>query len=664
METPEKSAYESEDSSIWNFDVPKNFDFTNTPGPDVDKWFEKRKDTPWKTNTGKLSTLNRNQTDSSDTENAQSTDDEFGLNHSNGNKSSEQDENSEVYDSGYEDNTKGILKNNKPENVENRNSNVREKVKFDLSPTNIEKQDKKTKRKRLSLTPHPKRKSKLPVLAQTTGKIKSEADPFDNVDGWIKPKNELATQTTNNHQEMHRNPATEKKKVLFTTTNSPKERSKLENIIHSTYSDNESGSDTNTLNSHISDNTVNRESIEYSPTESNVTEKLNEKSEISSSKFNSFAKQLESIKNENTGLAQNEKVLPNESLKKQKRKFDSETETKMKTQQNESIKDHPVEKKRKTKATQLTKPIPMKFETDKRVRRNVGNKPTSKSGVLETKKRKVVNVKDGGSDQTTNKPKESNYNNTDQIVNSKDDYPRRVAKVGEKWMVKKPVPLTTTKTVPFSFETEKFVERKMARLKQVLEKIERMEKEQREFKAQPIPELKEPVLPEKKKIPVVVPEPFDLESDRRGDIYKKQLLEKKKELEKSRIERTKFKANPIPESIIYPFIPMPSTKPPTEVSNIILNTELRHDMREAWEEGFKEREANKELILEKLRAEAIEREKEEIKRLRERLVHSPLPIPEYVPPVIHPSDKQLTVPKSPSWTYQMMRRANSRKLRE
>ncbi|OMJ15543.1 hypothetical protein AYI70_g7203, partial [Smittium culicis] len=48
METPNRSY---EDPSIWDFDVPKIYDFANTPGAGTDTWFDKRKDTPYKKRT-------------------------------------------------------------------------------------------------------------------------------------------------------------------------------------------------------------------------------------------------------------------------------------------------------------------------------------------------------------------------------------------------------------------------------------------------------------------------------------------------------------------------------------------------------------------------------------------------------------------------------------
>lgn len=49
-------------------------------------------------------------------------------------------------------------------------------------------------------------------------------------------------------------------------------------------------------------------------------------------------------------------------------------------------------------------------------------------------------------------------------------------------------------------------------------------------------------------------------------------------------------------------------------------------------------------------AAAAEREREEIRRLRERLVHKPTPVPNLGQPfVVRPSNKELTEPETPQF---------------
>ncbi|KAJ2323544.1 Protein tpx2, partial [Coemansia sp. RSA 2673] len=51
------------------------------------------------------------------------------------------------------------------------------------------------------------------------------------------------------------------------------------------------------------------------------------------------------------------------------------------------------------------------------------------------------------------------------------------------------------------------------------------------------------------------------------------------------------------------------------------------------------------------------REEEEIKRLRKLLVHKAQPVRHYKPVVIKPSDRPLTVPKTPQWSVRTRQRS-------
>ncbi|KAJ2111662.1 Protein tpx2, partial [Coemansia sp. RSA 353] len=53
------------------------------------------------------------------------------------------------------------------------------------------------------------------------------------------------------------------------------------------------------------------------------------------------------------------------------------------------------------------------------------------------------------------------------------------------------------------------------------------------------------------------------------------------------------------------------------------------------------------------------REEEEIKRLRKILVHKAQPVRQYKPLIIKPSDRALTVPKTPLWQVRTRKRSES-----
>ncbi|KAJ2356361.1 Protein tpx2, partial [Coemansia sp. RSA 2610] len=92
-----------------------------------------------------------------------------------------------------------------------------------------------------------------------------------------------------------------------------------------------------------------------------------------------------------------------------------------------------------------------------------------------------------------------------------------------------------------------------------------------------------------------------------------------------------------------------STLPLTEIEEILLWTELRSEERHAYDEDRAERERIREEVLARKRQEEERREEEEIKRLRKLLVHKAQPVRHYKPTVINPSDRPLTVPKTPKW---------------
>ncbi|OLY79177.1 hypothetical protein AYI68_g6763 [Smittium mucronatum] len=145
-------------------------------------------------------------------------------------------------------------------------------------------------------------------------------------------------------------------------------------------------------------------------------------------------------------------------------------------------------KSKKQKSSKLTVPVQLKFKTDVRKRRN---KLSSGAEGRELSKNKPSLV----SNSNLEKQKTNSHSLSENSSFSKpktpgraEAYARKVAKLGGNWTTKPKAKLEVTKPVPFEFKTDMYAERKLARLKALIKEIEEREKEQRKFKAQPIPD--------------------------------------------------------------------------------------------------------------------------------------------------------------------------------
>ncbi|KAJ2598381.1 hypothetical protein GGF39_002670 [Coemansia sp. RSA 1721] len=213
----------------------------------------------------------------------------------------------------------------------------------------------------------------------------------------------------------------------------------------------------------------------------------------------------------------------------------------------------------------------------------------------------------------------------------------------------KPAPLKPTVPQPFSFRSDAVAERHLQRLREEITKLKAEEEALRQFRANPLPDFPTPKKRKRQPPQPLHASPFQLETDVRGDAYQKQLRERLAELEERQRQRREFKAQPIPPSIDHPFVPGPSTLPLTEIQEILLKTELRSEERRAYDDDRTERERIREEVLARKRLEEERREEEEIKQLRKLLVHKAQPVRHYKPVEIHPSDRPLTVAKTPKW---------------
>ncbi|KAJ2648097.1 hypothetical protein IWW40_004185 [Coemansia sp. RSA 1250] len=209
-------------------------------------------------------------------------------------------------------------------------------------------------------------------------------------------------------------------------------------------------------------------------------------------------------------------------------------------------------------------------------------------------------------------------------------------------------PPKSTVVQPFTFRSDAVAERHLQRLRQEISKLRQEEEAMRQFHANPLPAFPTPKKPRRQSVQLHS-SPFKLSTDIRGEAYQKKLRARLDELERRQRERQEFKARPIPESIDRPFVPQVSAMPLTAIEEVLLQTELRSEERRAYDDDRMERERIREEVLARKRQEEERREEEEIKRLRKLLVHKAQPVRQYRPLVIQPSDRPLTVPKTPQW---------------
>merc|ERR1711942_502703 len=162
-----------------------------------------------------------------------------------------------------------------------------------------------------------------------------------------------------------------------------------------------------------------------------------------------------------------------------------------------------------------------------------------------------------------------------------------------------------------------------------IEKALEDEKAKREFHAAPLPDLSTAHVPPKKTIPATNPKPFHLMTDERGSSKEQDFENRLKEEEEEQKRRVEFKAQTPKVLDQAPFVPKASRKPLVEFKEFQLATNER---AEVWEENeqkkaVKDAEARA-VEEERLRMTKLAEEKE-IKKMREEMVHKPLPVPNY-----------------------------------
>ncbi|KAM4649769.1 targeting protein for Xklp2 isoform 1-T6 [Amazona ochrocephala] len=206
---------------------------------------------------------------------------------------------------------------------------------------------------------------------------------------------------------------------------------------------------------------------------------------------------------------------------------------------------------------------------------------------------------------------------------------------------------------PFSFDARD-KERQMQKEK----KIEELQKEEvPKFKALPLPYFDHVKLPEKKVKKPTQPEPFNLQVDERGAAKLQSWKQQLKEDLKKQKEAACFKARP--NTVVYqePFVPKKENKLLSESlsgsvvpESFELATEKRAKERQEFEKYLADKEAVRGMLQEKVRQEQEEREKEEVAKLRQEMVHKANPIRKYRSLELKSSEQPLTMPKSPNFS--------------
>uniref|UniRef100_A0A8B9HMS6 TPX2 microtubule nucleation factor n=1 Tax=Astyanax mexicanus TaxID=7994 RepID=A0A8B9HMS6_ASTMX len=199
---------------------------------------------------------------------------------------------------------------------------------------------------------------------------------------------------------------------------------------------------------------------------------------------------------------------------------------------------------------------------------------------------------------------------------------------------------------PFSFE-----QREQERRAQKEKRLEELRNEEMpKFKARPLPDFHEVSLPEKKVIEPTKPAPFKLVVDERGATKGERWEHMVKEELKQQAEAACFKARP--NAVVHkePFVPKKENRSLLVPEGFQLSTERRAKERLEFERALKEKEALRAQVEEQESRDREEHEKEEIIRLRQEQVHKAQPIRRYKPVELKHSEATLTVPQSPKFS--------------
>eukprot|EP00090_Calanus_glacialis_P044282 TRINITY_DN7885_c0_g1_i1.p1 TRINITY_DN7885_c0_g1~~TRINITY_DN7885_c0_g1_i1.p1 ORF type:complete len:750 (-),score=309.01 TRINITY_DN7885_c0_g1_i1:165-2360(-) len=205
----------------------------------------------------------------------------------------------------------------------------------------------------------------------------------------------------------------------------------------------------------------------------------------------------------------------------------------------------------------------------------------------------------------------------------------------------------STVAEPFSFERRDQItmEKKEEKIKQIYEE----EKKAREFHAKPIMKEDAVKVPAMQRVAPTKPEPFKLQIEERVEArLSKWQDDVEKELEEQK-KAAQFKATDSKVLDKAPFMPKPSDKPLSEISNFVLHSDRRAEEREAFDLKVKQKEVDMEGAKREQDVRRKREDDEEVARLRKAAVHKAQPIRNYKPIEVKPSDKPLTFPSSPNF---------------
>ena len=202
---------------------------------------------------------------------------------------------------------------------------------------------------------------------------------------------------------------------------------------------------------------------------------------------------------------------------------------------------------------------------------------------------------------------------------------------------------------PFALATDERSAMEEERRREREERARKEEAERRNFRARPLPNTSVPFRPHLE-LKITDPEPFALHSEVLHAQSQHDLEEKLEKERQERIAKAQFKARPVPQS--KPLQVRPSNRPLTDVSAFQLNTENRSQARAQFETRKQQQEEMARMQEERRAALEAERQKQEIKRLRQQLVHKALPVPQSLakaPAPVRASCQPLTEPKTPNF---------------
>jgi targeting protein for Xklp2 len=238
------------------------------------------------------------------------------------------------------------------------------------------------------------------------------------------------------------------------------------------------------------------------------------------------------------------------------------------------------------------------------------------------------------------------------------EFKARPMKIVEQPFVPKLGEVHLTEPIPFDLATERRRIEEEQRLQDKVEEERRQLEAARNFKARPVPKkaLQNPFKPHLD-LKVTEPEPFELESVQKHELYQEHFHEMIDEEERVRRENMEFKARAFKHS--KPFITQRSTKPLTTLDDVVLNSDVRASHRREFDNKLLAKEIAQQEADRKRQILEKERQKQEVKKLRQQLVHKPLPVPDtmyrvgFIP---KPSDQPLTAPKTPIFGLDKKRR--------